>query len=129
MLRLQFLRYVLLLLLVITGSAILSCDSGGSGFGLSINGEPPSQMEVQRRAEALDQEAGILAWTTLGCSAVPRILADAETRWEKKFPNAGSMEAFDADDAIGMADTRKAMRMLDELERVIDEIERRCRGR
>ena len=56
-------------------------------FPLDVSvGEPPTQEEVQRRAQALDSRGFIVGAGSMMCSAAPWLFADAEAKMKKKVP-------------------------------------------
>ena len=102
-------------------------DRVGGWFPLEISaGEPPTQEEVHRRAVALDSRGFIVGAGSMMCSAAPGLLADAEAKLKKRFPDVPGIKDLNAGYFTALPDTRLAMKVMDELEDLIDDLERAC---
>ena len=90
---------------------------------------PPTAEEVERRAEVLSQEAILVGLAVGLCLRAPRIQSEWEVQIAKKFPEVEEAVGFVnlADYAMSFEDTRRAMELLDEFQKLLDELLRACR--
>ena len=107
-------------------------DRVGDWSPLEISaGEPPPIEEVQRRAEALTSRGTIVALGSMLCPKAPGLVADAEAKLRRRFPDVEVDELLRLDSGAseylaGLPDTRTAMNLMDEVEGLYDDLERDC---
>ena len=119
-----------LLIYLFVGSDLADALPEWSPPSVSV-GEPPTQEEVQHRAEALGARGIIVAFGSMLCPKAPGLLADAEGKMNKRFSEVNVEKAMrlDSDGAAyltSLPDPRTAMQVMDEIEGLYDDLERNC---
>ena len=85
-----------------------------------VRGEPPTQAQVQRRAEALMNRAGLTVLGSAFCPRASTLTVEWEAKLECKYPFVDFLNP------TANADTRATWQNMDELKAFPDELERTC---
>ena len=85
---------------------------------------PPSREDVRERAEFLSSQLELMKWGLLSCLRGQRLAFESTKDLERKYPDVHSFKV----EAVGrLEDTRMASEILDEIEDMMDDMERVCR--
>lgn len=99
-----------------------------SDLSLSVEVEPPTVAEIKNRSEALTSRGAVVALSAMFCPAAQETFTEWLQTMESEYPEFVGFDELNPGASVfdGLADTTKAVELLNDYERMIRRVERDC---